>query len=86
MKRHMLTTVDNPFDPWTQWDSWYNWDEQAGYHTTSFLARIVRSSPILSDDEQDMALETAVDEIVRENVSGMWKKVPEPTPSVTAAA
>lgn len=86
MKRHMLTTIDNPFDPWTQFDSWYTWDESAGYHTTSFLARVVRTSPILSDSEQDVAYENAVEEIVRENVSGMWKKVEEPVVSETTAA
>jgi hypothetical protein len=84
MKRHMLTTVDNPFNPWTNWDSWYTWDENAGYHTTSFLARILRTSPVLSDDEQDVAMENAIDEIVRENVLGMWTRVPEPTTSVAA--
>lgn len=83
--RHMLTTVDNPFDPWTQFDSWYTWDESAGYHSMSFLDRVTRSSPVLSDSEQDEALERAIDEIVRENVSGMWKKVSEPTATPSAA-
>ncbi len=40
----MLTTLDNPFDPFSQFDEWYAWDERAGYHTTSFLARIVKTS------------------------------------------
>ena len=84
--RHMLTTVDNPFDPWTNWDSWYTWDEAAGYHSTSFLARVTRSAPTLSDSEQDEAEERAIDEIVRENVSGMWKKVPEPATAEPSAA
>jgi hypothetical protein len=86
MKRHMLTTIDNPFDPWTQFDSWYTWDEAAGYHTSSFLARVIRTSTVLSDSEQDAAYEAAVEEIIRENVSGMWKRVEEPAAATSTAA
>lgn len=81
MVRHMLTTVDNPFDPFTQFDQWYTWDTQAGYNTSSFLARIVRTSPELSETDQELDIERAIDEIVKENVSGMWRKVPEPAAS-----
>ncbi len=28
-----LTTVDNPYDPFTQWDEWYAYDEGKGYAT-----------------------------------------------------
>jgi hypothetical protein len=72
---HMLTTVDNPYDPSTQFDEWYEFDMAAGYNTTSLLARIVRSSDDLSEADQDEAIEQAIDEIVRENVSGVHRKV-----------
>lgn len=75
MTLHMLTTVDNPFDPSTQYDEWYAWDESNGYHTTSLLARICVTSHELSDAQQDAALEEAIDDIVTENVSGMHRKV-----------
>lgn len=72
---YMLTTVDNPFDPFTQFLEWFGYDEQAGYHTSSFLARIVKSSPALSQADEVLAVQLAIDEIVRENVSGIYKKV-----------
>lgn len=72
---HMLTTVDNPFNPFTQFDEWYAYDQKLGYHTTEFLARIVRNSYDLSEPDQDAEIERAIDEIVRENVSGMYRKV-----------
>lgn len=75
MAEHMLTTVDNPFNPFTQFDEWYAFDEASGYHTTAFLARIVRTSHDLSDADQDVAIEAAIDEIVRENVLGVYRKV-----------
>lgn len=74
-KEYMLTTVDNPFNPFTQFDEWYVYDTQKGYHTLSFLARITRSSPDLSEPDQALAIDRAMDEIVKENVSGMWRKV-----------
>lgn len=72
---HMLTTVDNPFNPFTQFDEWLTFDIQAGYHTTGMLARIAAVSTELSEYDQSIAIEQAIDEIVAENVSGMWRKV-----------
>lgn len=75
MVLHMLTTVDNPYDPSTQWDEWNEYDTRSGYHTNALLARIMISSPELSSADEDLAYEQAIDEIVRENVSGMHRKV-----------
>jgi hypothetical protein len=71
----MLTTVDNPYDPFTQWDEWFAWDQYAGYHTSGFLARIAKVSDELSEADQYVMLQQAIDEIVRENVLGVYKKV-----------
>lgn len=77
MTNHMLTTIDNPFNPFTQFDSWYAFDTQSGYHTSAFLARVVRSSDELSEADQSLAIEQAIDEIIKENVSGIYRKVAE---------
>ena len=71
----MLTTIDNPHDPFTNYDAWNSFDIAAGYHTSELLARIVKTSPHLSEADTDMAVEEAIDEIVRENLSGMFRKV-----------
>lgn len=75
MKESMLTTVDNPYNPFESFDEWYKWDFTAGYHTPSLLARLTISSYSLSDSDQDQAIEDAINEIVKENVSGVHKKV-----------
>jgi hypothetical protein len=77
----MLSTIDNPYNPVTEWDRWYNWDEQAGYHTPSFLARVARPSPALSQADEDAAIEDAIDEIIEYNVLGIYIKVPIPAES-----
>jgi uncharacterized Fe-S cluster-containing protein len=78
MQLHMLTTVDNPFNPFTHFDEWRVWDESHGYHTLALQARVLVTSDELSESDQDVALENAIDEVVRENVSGMHKKVAMP--------
>lgn len=75
MIESMLTTVDNPFDPFDNYDEWYAYDSQVGHHTPSFLARVTVLSDELSEEDQGLAIEEAIDEIVSENVSGLYKKV-----------
>ena len=74
---YMLTTVDNPFDPFTQWDEWFMWDQTAGYHTPGLLARVARTSDELSEADQHLAIQQAIDEVVQENVLGVFRKVKE---------
>ena len=72
---YMLTTVDNPFDPFTQFEEWMQYDVSMGYNTAAFLDRIAKVSNDLSQPDQALAIQNAIDEIVQENVSGMWRKV-----------
>lgn len=74
---HMLTTEDNPFNPFTNWDEWDAWDRAAGYHTTAYLARIVRTSHELPEAVQNQAIEDAIDEILEFNISGNYIRVTE---------
>jgi hypothetical protein len=71
----MLTTVDNPFNPFTHFDEWQACDEALGHYTSSFLARIVKTSDDLSEADQNLAIMQAIDEIVEENVLGLYRKV-----------
>lgn len=72
---YMLTTYDNPYDPFTQFDEWYAYDVRLGYHTPGLLARVSHSSADLSPADEFLAVQDAIDEIVRENVSGVHRKV-----------
>ena len=71
----MLTTIDNPFDPFEQFDAWYDYDVRMGYNTCSYLARIANTSTSLSDDLNREETERAIDEICAYNVNGLYKKV-----------
>lgn len=71
----MLTTIDNPFDPFDQFDEWFAFDVAKGYNTCAYLARIAKTSDELSPQDEDLAIDQAMDEIVRLNVLGIYRKV-----------
>lgn len=75
MIQAMLTTSDNPYDPFDDYDKWYAFDVRLGHHTASYLARIAVTSPDLSETDQALAIEEAVDEIIDENINGLYVKV-----------
>ena len=75
MEERMLTTEDNPYDPFTQFEEWYAFDVQNGYNTCSYLARIAMTSNELSDADYDQALDSAIDEIMEFNLTGNYKIV-----------
>lgn len=70
-----LTTIDNPFDPSIDWGEWRRFDEDKGYYTTEYLARIVKTSDELSDEDYLLAVEIAIDEICKLNILGIYKKI-----------
>lgn len=70
----MLTTIDNPFDPFEQFTSWFLFDVEKGYNTCGYLARIVKLSDDMSQKEQEDEIERAIDEIISINPSGIYIK------------
>ena len=73
--KYMLTTFDNPFDPFEQFTSWYLFDVEKGYNTCSYLARIAHFSDDMTEKEEDEENERAIDEIIRLNPLNIYKKV-----------
>lgn len=71
----MLTTTDNPFNPFTQFDEWKNYDESNGYNSCGLVDRIAKTSDELSELDQQLAIERAIDEIVSLNAIGLYEKV-----------
>ena len=73
----MLTTTDNPYNPFTQFDLWFQFDVSKGYNTCSFIDRVANTSDELTDKENDKEIENAMKEIAKENVLGIYKLVEE---------
>lgn len=75
MAKHVLTTTDNPFNPITQFSEWFSWDTAQEHYTLALLARVTIPVDNLSEADQTQAIEQAIDEIIRENVSGVHIRV-----------
>lgn len=73
-----LTTVDNPFNPFTHFDEWYNWDEANGYHTCSYLASVSTDSEALSDRDSEIARALAIDTILNLDPFEIYTVVAKP--------
>jgi hypothetical protein len=71
----MLTTFDNPFDPFDQWEEWYAFDESHGYSTSGLLARVANVSHELSDADYQVGVNDAVNELLLLNPTGNLRKV-----------
>ena len=74
----MLSTKDNPYSPFTQFTEWYAFDEDLGYCSCGYLARIAKLSSGLSSEESSTEIERAVDEIIELNPLGIYIKVTYP--------
>lgn len=75
IEEFMLTTLDNPFNPFTDYDEWYNYDTAMGYNTCAYLARIAKTSNELSESDEALAIDEAMNEIVSYNLLGNYIKV-----------
>lgn len=75
MKKAMLSTIDNPFDPFNDFTSWYMYDVEAGHNSCAYLARIARTSDQFTDLENNEEIERAIDEIIEYDCLGLYVKV-----------
>lgn len=73
----MLTTIDNPFDPFEQFTSWRLFDMEKGYYSCEHLARLVepRLREDLSQVEVNKIIEETIDSIIQYDFLNIYKKV-----------
>lgn len=71
----MLTTFDNPYDPFDDFVQWFMFDIEKGYYTCSRLARIAKFSEDFSVEEDKRETERAIDEIIDNDFLNIYKKV-----------
>ena len=79
MIKSMLTTIDNPYDPFEEFESWYLFDVLKGYNSCQYLARIAKTSESLTPGENEKIISAAIDEILRLDFLNIYKKVEKQT-------
>ena len=71
----MLSTIDNPFNPFEDFDSWFLFDVEKGYNSCSYLARIAKTSNEFTEEEEAEEIERAIDEIIQYDFMNLYIKV-----------
>lgn len=71
----MLTTIDNPYNPFDEFDRWLQFDTNKGYNTCALLARVSTSSNELSDSDESNEIENAMNDIIMYDPSQKFKKI-----------
>ena len=71
----MLTTIDNPFNPFDDFASWFEFDIEKGYYSCSRLARVANFELDMTQKEMDEENERAIDEIIKYDFMNIYRKV-----------
>lgn len=66
MSDQMLTTNDNPFDPFTHFEEWFKYDMLSGHNTCGYLSNVALTSTKFGDERNDEEIRRAMEEIVRD--------------------
>lgn len=85
MAEHMLTTTDNPYDPFNNFNKWYDYDRDLARHQgrpdcLSYQARMASRNGLNSQMPEGMyrrIIEETIQEIVFNNVTGKYMMVTE---------
>ena len=70
-----ITTIDNPYDPFTQFELWLAYDLEKGYNSCAYLSRVTLTSDQMSSKEEEEEIERGIDEIIKHDVQNIYKKV-----------
>lgn len=72
--KSMLTTFDNPFNPFVDFSSWYMYDCEKNYNTSSRLARIANIDSEMTEQEKEDEMERAMNLIVKYDFEDRYVK------------
>lgn len=76
MVETMLTTKDNPFNPFDDFNSWYLYDIEKGYNTCSLLGRLTQTNDEgLSYQEENEFINNAIDDIIKYDARNIYTTV-----------
>lgn len=71
---YLLTTIDNPYDPFEQFSLWLLFDKEQGYNTLEYLGRVIELSPEMTRKEEEEAYDIAVDTIIANDFLNIYQR------------
>ena len=75
IKQCLISTVDNPFDPFEDFESWLTFDIEKGYYSCNKLMRVAQVSDEMSETEKETEIERAIDSIIKNDFTDTYIKV-----------
>ena len=76
MDRLWATTTDNPWNYFDNFEEWYNTDQQLGYNTCSYIARLVDLagySDEMSEEDKTRLINDAVYRVIRDDLLDVYR-------------
>ena len=73
--KYMITTYDNPYNPMEDYDKWLDFDMLHGYNSQSRGARLLKLKPGMSDAEEQIAFNKAVDRLIEIDPLCIYTKI-----------
>ena len=80
----MLTTFDNPFNPFENFDSWLLFDKEKGYNSCERLARLLQITEDMSQVEIENERIRAIDRLIELDFTNTFTRVTRDAVSIGA--
>lgn len=74
-KQCMLTTIDNPFNPFEDYKAWLSFDKDHHYDSAEKVMRIAELTDEMTMIEENVEIERAIDEIIKYDFLNIYQKV-----------
>jgi hypothetical protein len=72
---YMLSTIDNPYDPFEQFIQWFMFDIEKQHYTCSKLARLLNITEEMSDVEINHEIDKAIDKLIELDFTNTFIRV-----------
>ena len=74
-RKFMITTIDNPFNPFDDFNNWFLFDIEKGYYTCSKLARLTNNSDGMTQKEEIDDVERAIERLIEIDPLDIYVKI-----------
>lgn len=75
MAEYAVTTMDNPWNPFTYPNEWLDWDRHYGWTTNEWLAKYALTSSSLDDETNERIATDGINDFLALNPFGIHYKV-----------
>lgn len=76
---YMITTLDNPWSPFTHYREWWEFDREHGYFTQEKLAKLAFTTDNLGENEKQADIAFAQQLLLDSDILGIYIRVTKDT-------